>query len=94
MRELQHTIESLVVLCPTETITTDQLPEEIYSAHHQNPLSSIVNIEEMHLKDAVELLETQMIQSALKNSPCAAQAAQKLGIDASTLSKKRKRYGI
>ena len=94
VRELQHTIESLVVLCPTETITTDQLPEEIYSAHHQNPLSSIVNIEEMHLKDAVELLETQMIQSALKNSPCAAQAAQKLGIDASTLSKKRKRYGI
>jgi transcriptional regulator with PAS, ATPase and Fis domain len=51
-------------------------------------------LEELSLKDAVELFETHMIKEALENTSSAALAAQKLGIDASTLSKKRKRYGI
>lgn len=94
VRELQHTIESLVVLCPTETITPDQLPEEIYTSGQNDPLSSLGNLKELTLKESVELLETRLIKKALDTTSNAAQAAQKLGIDASTLSKKRKRYGI
>lgn len=94
VRELQHTIESLVVLCPTETITPDQLPEEIYTSGQSDPLSSLGNLKELTLKESVELLETRLIKKALDTTSNAAQAAQKLGIDASTLSKKRKRYGI
>jgi transcriptional regulator with PAS, ATPase and Fis domain len=42
----------------------------------------------------VELLEIKLIQEALSRCATAAQAAAELGVDASTLSKKRKRYGI
>lgn len=94
VRELQHTIESLVVLCPTDTITTDQLPEDMGKGRPEDPLAAPDGLETMTLKESVALLETRMIRTALENSASAAEAAQKLGIDASTLSKKRKRYGL
>ena len=43
---------------------------------------------------AVAQLEIEMIKNALKISPSAAAAAKRLGLDSSTLSKKRKRYGL
>lgn len=93
VRELQHIIESLVVLSPTDAITADQLPGE-FSAYNEENVSSLEEFEKLPLKKAVETLEVKLIQSALDNSDNAAQAAEKLGIDASTLSKKRKKYGI
>ena len=94
VRELQHTIESLVVLCPTDTITPDQLPEDITGGHPDDPLAAPGGLESMTLKESVALLETRMIRAALDTTESAVQAARKLGIDASTLSKKRKRYGL
>lgn len=93
VRELQHLIESLVVLTPNNAISPDDLPPELTSSI-QNASSSLPNIEDMTLKEAGEMLERTMIQSALKNSASAAEAAKKLGIDSSTLSKKRKRYEL
>jgi transcriptional regulator with PAS, ATPase and Fis domain len=94
VRELQHVIESLVVLCPADIITSDQLPAEFQELLPDKFMPSHSALEELSLKDAVELFETHMIKEALENTSSAALAAQKLGIDASTLSKKRKRYGI
>ena len=94
VRELQHMIESLVVLCPTDAITPDQLPEEFHKFLKGLPIPGKADMEGMTLKQSVELLETHLIKEALKNCESAAQAAAKLGIDASTLSKKRKRYGL
>ena len=87
-------IESLVVLCPTDAITPDQLPEEFHKFLKGLPIPGKADMEGMTLKQSVELLETHLIKEALKNCESAAQAAAKLGIDASTLSKKRKRYGL
>lgn len=94
VREMQHIIESLVVLCPTDAITPDQLPEEFHKFLKGLPIPGKADMEGMTLKQYVELLETHLIKEALKNCESAAQAAAKLGIDASTLSKKRKRYGL
>lgn len=94
VRELQHMIESLVVLCPTDAITPDQLPAEFQEFLKGLPIPGKADMEGMTLKQSVELLETHLIKEALENSESAAQAAAKLGIDASTLSKKRKRYGL
>ena len=94
VRELQHLIESLVVLCPTDTITADQLPEEFYGSRPDDPLASLGSLETLTLKESVELLEKKLIRAALESTSSAAQAAGKLGIDPSTLSKKRKRYGL
>ena len=94
VRELQHLIESLVILCQGDTITADQLPDEFRdTADSAFGRSSEVN-KELTLKQSVEQFEIQLIQNALKNTASAAEAAKKLGIDASTLCKKRKRYGI
>lgn len=93
VRELQHLIESMVVLCQSDTITADQLPDELKDT---GDLSSgdARDQKEMTLKECVEQFEIQLIQKALNNTASAAEAAKKLGIDASTLCKKRKRYGI
>lgn len=94
VRELQHVIESLVVLCPTDAITTDQLPPEFQDMAADIGLSDNAALNGLSLKQAVEKLETHLIKKALEDSSSAAEAAGKLGIDASTLSKKRKRYGL
>ncbi len=91
VRELQHLIESLVVLCPSDAITEDQLPEEFQHLSHSSEENEM---EGMTLKQSVELFETRLIKHTLNCSHTAAEAAAKLGIDASTLSKKRKKYGI
>lgn len=94
VRELQHTIESLVVLSPSEAITIEELPNEFSFYDSKDSFSSLDGLEKLPLKEAVETLEIKLIQSALDNSNSAAEAAKNLGIDASTLSKKRKKYGI
>ena len=94
VRELQHTIESLVVLSTTEAITPEELPSEFSFYNTADSFSSLEELEKLPLIDAVETLEIRLIQAALDNSSSAAEAAKNLGIDPSTLSKKRKKYGI
>lgn len=94
VRELQHTIESLVVLSTTEAITPEELPSEFSFYNTADSFSSLEELEKLPLKDAVETLEIRLIQAALDNSSSAAEAAKNLGIDPSTLSKKKKKYGI
>ena len=94
VRELQHVIEGAVALCPNDAITLDQLPMEFHILGQKALLTSASHADGLTLKQAVEQLETQMIETALQSSSSAAEAAEKLGIDASTLSKKRKRYGL
>ena len=94
VRELQHVIEGLVALCPNAAITVDQLPDQLRSSLPKVLLDSSSHTDGLSLKQVVEMVEMHMIDAALKNSPSAAAAAQRLGIDASTLSKKRKRYGL
>ena len=84
----------MVVLCPTDAITSDQLPEELQSAAKGSEFSAAGGFGGKTLKQSVEAFETQIIKEALEVCPSAAAAAERLGIDASTLSKKRKRYGI
>ena len=45
-------------------------------------------------KEAFTVFETSFIQRALEEYKTTTAAAQAMGIDVSTLSKKRKRYGI
>ena len=94
VRELQHCIDSLTTLCQRSTITPDQLPPEMQQLAFDETAAVIQNTGTATLKQSVELLEIKLIQEALSRCATAAQAAAELGVDASTLSKKRKRYGI
>lgn len=93
VRELQHVIESMLVLSTEDTLSSKLLPDEIH------PFRSTAEIDtkqlpEIGLKQAVEDYEKKLLEAALHHFPTASEAANALKIDASTLSKKRKKYGI
>ena len=94
VRELRHVIESLVVTSHDDVISVDSLPFEFIGLQPNRGANIRSNVIGMGLKKAVADLEIQMIQAALKDNKTAALAAQQLGIDNSTLTKKRKKYGV
>ena len=91
IRELRHTIESIVVISPGSAIEPQSLPPEI---RHPGYFNKDVALRHNSLKDTLDNLERQLIQAAISENPTLAAAAASLSIDASTLAKKRKKYGI
>lgn len=102
IRELNHLIENLVVISDQDMISLLSLPAAILSIASQNndpPPSFAAEKEEMedvdyNLKEATARMEKQLICAALKKYKTTTAAANAMGIDISTLSKKRKKYGI
>ncbi len=94
IRELSHMVESVVVVSTDSFITPDQLPpsflQKISSREKWNRQTS----GSLNLKEATEAMEISLIQQALQLHGSTTAAARAMGIDISTLSKKRKKYGI
>lgn len=95
IRELRHTIESIVVLSPLPVIGPEYLPPEIQACGSgKKGVFPIPGTEHGSLKATMNHIECQLIKEAISASPTLAAAAASLGLDASTLAKKRKKYGI
>ncbi|UZW13610.1 sigma 54-interacting transcriptional regulator [Clostridium pasteurianum] len=90
VRELRNIIERIVIMSSGDNILKSDLPiKEIWSNHEVKPQFHNKNIT---LKEAVEGLEQSLIESAFEKYGNVRSAAKELGIDASTLVRKRKRY--
>jgi two-component system, NtrC family, response regulator AlgB len=86
VRELRNAIERAVVLASGDTIMPDHLPDNLFrESSETTAVYAPRNIEEM---------ERDLIIRVLAESPTLEDAAQTLGINASTLWRKRKRYRI
>jgi NtrC-family two-component system response regulator AlgB len=87
LRELRNAVEHGVALAAGETIGLDDIPESV-----RNPASTvhITATQGTKLKD----LEREHVLRALAENATLDQAATALGINAATLWRKRKRYGI
>jgi NtrC-family two-component system response regulator AlgB len=86
VRELGNAIERAVVLAGGDEIQPDHLPDSLFrEAPETSTVTGPRNIEEM---------ERDLIMRVLAESPTLEDAAQTLGINASTLWRKRKRYKI
>lgn len=86
VRELRNAIERAVVLASGDSILPDHLPDTLFRPAPETPaVSAPRNIDEM---------ERDLIMRVLAESPTLEDAAQTLGINASTLWRKRKRYKI
>ena len=86
VRELRNAIERAVVLATGDIILPDHLPDNLFREWSETTaLNAPRNIEEM---------ERELIIRVLAESPTLEDAAQTLGINASTLWRKRKRYKI
>jgi NtrC-family two-component system response regulator AlgB len=87
VRELPNTIEHAVALAPSESIRPEDLPESVrhpsFGLHIPEPRGT-------SLKD----FEREHILPTLAESATLEEAAATLGINATTLWRKRKRYGI
>jgi NtrC-family two-component system response regulator AlgB len=86
VRELRNAIERAVVLASGDIIMPDHLPDNLFrEVSDAATVSAPRNIDEM---------ERELIIRVLAESPTLEDAAQTLGINASTLWRKRKRYKI
>jgi len=85
VRELRNAVERAVILTQFESIRKDDLPERLYNTSNEPALGdalSLERIEELHIRRV--LASTASIQ----------EAADILGIDVSTLYRRRQKYGI
>ncbi|RFU61009.1 sigma-54-dependent Fis family transcriptional regulator [Bacillus sp. V59.32b] len=91
VRELQNTIERLVLTVPARRIKLADLPDKFISSFSEDKKK----VEgDTNLKQEVERFEKQMILGALETSSTLKEASMKLGVDASTMTRKVKKYGI
>lgn len=85
VRELRNAIERAAVLSQNELITPEFLPDTLFKPLCATPASTSSSIEE---------IEREHIVRVLAESPTLQDAAENLGINATTLWRKRKRYKL
>jgi NtrC-family two-component system response regulator AlgB len=88
IRELSNVIERAAILAPADLVTPDHLPDAVLRGtspgdESQEPLAT-----------AMGDVEREHIVRVLASTDSLEKAAEKLGINAATLWRKRKRYGI
>ena len=92
IRQLENTIERLVLTVPKPIITVDDLPRMI---HPDDSDGQAVKVERIiKLDDAVRLLEKELIKMALEEYGTTVKAAEALGINQSTVSRKMAQYNL
>jgi NtrC-family two-component system response regulator AlgB len=84
VRELRNAMERAVILWPAQVLTPEGLPERIAAQPKSLP--------RVGGRHTLEQLEREHILQVLKAAPTLEEAAEILGIDASTLWRKRKKY--
>lgn len=90
IRELENVIEHAFVVCNTDTIRMDSLPEKIWLDKSFTPKSSILNTN-LSIQDA----ERSVIENTLiKHQGHRGKAAEELNMDRSTLWRKMKKYNL
>lgn len=85
VRELRNAIERAMILCRKARIDADDLPPNIVSVRASAQIGGRLTLDE---------LEEQHIRRVLANTASLQEAATLLGIDQTTLWRRRKQYGI
>jgi NtrC-family two-component system response regulator AlgB len=85
VRELRNALERAVILSPGPVLQPESLPDRI-AAH-------VAGVPALGGDWTVEEVEREHILRVLARAPTAEEAARILGIDASTLWRKRKKWG-
>lgn len=90
IRELQNTVERLVVTTSKDHIQLGHLPYEISSNKNHDVSPS----NHLSLKERLSQYEKEIIEKTLQHSSTLKEVSKKLGIDTSTVSRKMKKHGI
>jgi two-component system, NtrC family, response regulator AlgB len=87
VRELRNAVERAAVLAQGDVITPEYLPDAMF---HDAPPVTVAGAHPASLEE----VEREQIVRVLGESPTLEDAAETLGINVSTLWRKRKRYKI
>ena len=86
IRELRNAVERGVILASGPVVELSDLPSQIFTVNH--PLGVATE------SQTLDQLEAEHIRGMLASTATIEEAAARLGIDPSTLYRKRKRYGL
>jgi NtrC-family two-component system response regulator AlgB len=89
IRELRNAIERGVILAAGPVVVVANLPSQIGNQNHSEPSAAAAG-----KPLTLEQMEAEYIRRIMASTESIGEAATKLGIDPSTLYRKRKRYGI
>jgi len=89
IRELINALERAVVLARDDTITVEDLPDQVLA-----PAVTVSTRSVAPAPGSLEDVERAHVQRVLAESATLEEAAARLGIDGSTLWRKRKRWGL
>ena len=85
VRELRNVVERASILCKSESVGIEYLPEKLLTAEDRPKPGDIVSLDK---------LEELHIRRVLASTKSLQEAADILGVDQATLWRRRKRYGI
>lgn len=96
VRELYNVLERIVALTSPPHITVSDLPEFMLDNTNESLLhdESFHEQSDVNLKEAIEKVERDVIQYAVKTSKNKSEAIRKLGISRKTFYKKTKKYNV
>jgi len=87
VRELRNALERAAVLSRSDIIGRDDLPDAMFR-------ETVETITDAHHASSLEEMEREHIRRVLSETATLDEAAATLGINVTTLWRKRKRYGI
>jgi NtrC-family two-component system response regulator AlgB len=89
VRELFNALERVIVLARGETVGAEDLPDQVLAPSTGLPAPSLAA-----MQGSLEDVERLHVQRVLSESPTLEEAASRLGINSTTLWRKRKRWGL
>ena len=93
VRELENVLERAVVLCEDDTVSRDEIPQEMFFQQEDSAPTGVA--EPASLDERTEQLECDMIKAALDRFHWnKTKAADHLGLKRTTLQYKIKKYGL
>jgi len=90
VRELAHTVERLIIMSPEDFIGVHHLPKELRNL--EGKISD--DKQNKTLKEVLDHVEEQFIREVINSSSSLKDAAKSLGIELSTLTRKKQKYNI
>ena len=94
IRELKNIIERLVLMIDNAEIDTNLFREHLITTENNTGLTDLFLSDKKTLKEKTEEYEKEIIESTLAVSKNMKEAALRLGIDISTLVRKKQKYNI
>lgn len=94
IRELENMMEYLFILNTEEEIRYEHLPSRILTEHMLSSSLEVAKPRHGLLQSLMEVQESRILESVLGRTKSMREAAEVLGVDASTICRKAKKYGL